>query len=368
MQVDALLTPLIAAEVPDLLRWIHYTPAPFLQRPNRAKSIRWYLSLDGTWDSNQIHTISNHARNSNLSELEIQFLSCNIDPSESVYLRNLPRSASCELEYGSKSGPNKQFFESLRLIRESEAEGLSAVQLLETDAIPIREGWIDIINSFVRNLPDFWVAGARYQGKSRISPAIASHLNGNAIYGIGCEGFDSFMQGWNSTLKRCVNQAHWIAYDICLEWLANHPQINESTLSEEIRSTLAVYKDMFIDISHILLNISGAEENRNGDMCLDQISNDHVIVHSRPLLDNLEWGLASRDINIERLSFKHPLNRRMAVLEMSPFSYFSLADPSSFSERVARSILEGGEVLEDQIAVNMYKSCLTSPPSSSTSG
>ena len=368
MQVDALLTPLIVAEVPDLLRWIHYTPAPFVQRPNGSKNIRWYLSLDGSWDSWQIHTISKHARNSNLRDLDIQFLSCNIDPSESVYLRNLPRSASCELEYGSKSGPNKQFFESMRLIRESEAQGLSAVQLLETDAIPIREGWIDLINGSIMNLPDFWVAGARYQGKSRISPAIESHFNGNAIYGIGCKGFDSFIQGWNSTLRRCVKQAHWIAYDICLEWLSNHPKINELALSEEIRSTLNRYKGMCIDISHIVLNVSGAEENRNGDMCLDQISTDHVIVHSRPLLDNIEWGLAASNIDIVRLSFQHPLNRRMAVLQTSPFSYFSLADPSSFSERVAKSILEGGEVLEDQIAVNMYKSCLATPPSSSKSG
>jgi hypothetical protein len=367
MQVDSILTPLIAVEIPDLLRWIHYTPSPFTDKSKGSKKVTWFLSLDGKWDCRQMEAIAKHAHNSNLRDFSIQFLSCNIDPSESVYLRSLPRSASCGLRYGSKSGPNRQFFESLRLIRESLAQKFSAVQLLETDAVPIREGWIDLINGYIGNLPDFWVAGARYQGKSRISPAIASHFNGNAIYGIGCSGFDAFMQGWDATLRRCVAQAHWIAYDICLEWLTNHPQIHKSNLPEEIRWTIKEYKSMFIDISHVILNISGAEENQNGDMCLDKISGDHVIVHSRPLLDNIEWGLAGSSIDLERLSFQHPLNRRIAALERSPLSYFSLADPSSFSERFANSIMEGCEVLEDQLAVNIYKGCLATPPSSSTS-
>lgn len=363
MQVTSILTPLIQKEIPDLLSWIRYAPPPC--KPEMISSLRWFLSMDKTWDDEEKKRIEAYIQNSSFAGINIIFISIGLSDEESVYLRDLPRDASCSLELGSKNGPNQQFFRSLEIICTlSGIQAEDSVILLETDAIPVKEYWLDSLNCLLSDCPSFVIAGSNYKGRSPLSDAIKDHLNGNAIYGVSHTEFNDFLSGWRNLLRCCTKLRHWIAYDVAIPWIKYYlPQLRDKISHEDkqlIETTISTYESLSVNLSDAIINSSGDYEVKNEFIDLS-LCNDKVLVwHSRPLSKTISWSLTHNGLDTDTLSKKTLLNRRICALNRSGIlAYFEVNDPSSFSPEITNYLLTTQSCLRDSSLKNLFLSCLT---------
>lgn len=361
MRVTSILTPLVRREIPGLLNWIRYCPPPC--PPDRINSITWYLSIDKSWTASDIALISRHVENSAYSFIDLKFISIGLSNEESVYLRNLPRKDSCDLEYGSKSGPNLQFFKSIEAISKYVTEGSGeAVILLETDAIPIRPYWLEILNTAISSRPRFWIAGGKYQGVSQLSPAIVNHMNGNAIYGVGAIGFGDFLLVWKDLVRYAVTRQHWIAYDIALSVLKYKHDNNIAVLEDDMSRILSKATTLTIDISELILNISGQHENSLDFIDHSLLSEKTLICHSRPLARRIAWCLnPATGLKMQALSQVNHLNQRLACLSINGMAYMNFDHPQSFSAAIGSYILNSRSFLRNDDLKKLVLACLSTP-------
>jgi len=111
MIINSVLTPLIRKELPELLLWIKICPKPSELSSNDEK-INWFLSIDSHWTDVDKAAITTAVFNSNLANVvNLIFLSLEIDPNESVYLKGANVANNHKyLRLGNASGPNTQFF------------------------------------------------------------------------------------------------------------------------------------------------------------------------------------------------------------------------------------------------------------------
>ena len=361
MKVTSLLTPLIRMEIPDLLRWIAFSPNPFLNQ-DEAKLVSWHLSIDDEWEKSEKEDILSFVQNSHFNLFQIVFHSLKMDPRESVYLRNIKKSDLVDLPYGSKSGPNKQFYESLKLILDHSICTLQdALLLLEVDAIPIKQGWLSQLDRAIDDKPEFLIAGSRYQGKSELSSRISQHFNGNAIYGIGRQDFREFLMGWESLLRHIVPVCHWIAYDICFEWAINSAPHHDAEISQKYESLLNQYKLATVDISDYIVNASGAHEISNDAVYLDVLKQSHLIIHSKPFSKRIDYMLAGLGLTDIALLNSHPLNSKLQALAKSPYGYFSSPNASKVSVQIVNKLLNTQIHINDPLVCSMVKSCIRKP-------
>ena len=364
MQVFHLLTPLISKEIPDLLRFIRYCPPPLdLSIQNK---ITWHLSMDTEWTDTQVRLITQHVINSDFANVQLDFISCGLNVQESVYLRKLSRQDKCELPYGSKSGPNMQFFRSLNaIINSNHLRENDALTLLETDAIPIKNNWISELNLKLSKIqPSFWIAGACYAGKSPLSNAINRHLNGNAIYGIGGSSFVDFLNQWEHILKICTSDSHWIAYDIAIEWARDSLPKLKSRLTKDqiksIKSFLEITEGKLIDVSHLIRNVSGDYEVKNDFVDYEAIANSIIICHSKPLSKNISWIFKDNNLNKRLLCFQNPLARRIEAITAEIPQYLNFYHSESFSTKIAEYIIYNQILTKLETQKKLYRACIVS--------
>ena len=361
MEIKSILTPIIRREIPDLLRWISFCPAPFREQRD-TKGIEWHISIDDEWKEEEMEEILSYAQHSHLRSFAIKFHSLQIIAKESVYLRNIPRTSSVDLPYGSKSGPNKQFFESIkRIVNDGKQSKENALILLEVDAIPIRMGWLTGLDEAIRNKGTFLIAGSRYQGKSKISSRINKHLNGNAIYGIGCADFEDFIQGWDSLLRSVVKICHWIAYDICFEWVINSNEIHAREIAINHSKVIELYKKTSIDISGFIANISGADEVSNDNIPTEAINEQIMVVHSKPFSKKTDYLLAGVTLDLSMLKWQNPLNLKLKALKQGPYAYFSSPNASKLSIETAVKLIKSEIFIKDRLVCSIVKSCIRRP-------
>lgn len=313
----------------------------------------------------EIDLVSRHARYSSVSRLKLEFISIGLSESESVYLRNLSRKESCNLEFGSKNGPNHQFFKSIETICQQTSSGSGdATVLIETDAIPVKPNWLDELNHKIAEMPEFWIAGGRYKGVSSLSPLIKDHINGNAIYGIGASGFREFLNEWKNILRSAVSRQHWVAYDIVLPLTRHKYESDPETagLSQESLKYLQKSLTMTHDISEVILNISGRHENTTNSIDASLLTESVIICHSRPLARRISWLLSpSKGLNLKSLYSRHPLNQRLSILETSPIGYLNSDDTRRFSYPIASRIIDSTSFLKSGELKDLVLSCLSSP-------
>jgi hypothetical protein len=365
MLVKKILTPLIRSEIPSLLKWIRYCPAPCAS--DQQKEIIWYLSIDKEWTDFDIAMTKSHIRNSAYCNLSLRFLSLGIPDHQSVYLRNLCRSSHCDLKYGSKSGPNLQFFKSIEKISDEVPEGSDeAIMLLETDAIPIQKNWLNMLNKEIMIGPNFWIAGGKYQGRSLLSESIKDHINGNAIYGIGVKGFRQFLVQWERLLVNAVAKDHWIAYDVVLtkamQESNNEPFSRQSSIHVE-RKMLIEAKKMTVDISSLILNVSGNHEVSSKKFDHTMISKTTLVCHSRPLSNMIPWCLTpEKGLNVDSLSYCSNLNRRLTCLSYSKLSYLNYDDPGSFSFNLWEKVARSENFLRSEELIRLTGACMMGLP------
>lgn len=314
--------------------------------------------------------ISRHVKNSAYSCINLKFISIGLSDQHSVYLRNLSRKDPCDLEYGSKSGPNLQFFKSIKAVSEYVTEGNSeAIILLETDAIPIKPNWLEILNTSISSSPEFWIAGGKYQGASQMSPAIVNHINGNAIYGVGALGFRDFLHDWQNLLRYAVTKQHWIAYDIVLPILKYRHENKNEKLEPKAVSILNAAFGKMLDVSDLILNISGQHENISDHINNSLLIDKTVICHSRPLARRISWCLCPEmGLKLQALHLENPLNQRLACLNISCLAYLNFNHPKSFSTSIGKYIVNSSLFLRHVQVKSLFLACLSTSTNELTSG
>jgi hypothetical protein len=112
--------------------------------------------------------------------------------------------------YGNKAGPNNLFFAAME---RAHAFGGFTLQC-EVDCFPIVPDWLDALEQVVGRFRGAWVLGSSYSGVTPIAKEIQFHINGNAIYNVGDEAFQSFLaEVWRTRLQQFVRIDPNLAYD-----------------------------------------------------------------------------------------------------------------------------------------------------------
>lgn len=283
--INTILTPIIRAEINNLLYWIERCPLPCL--PKDKSNLHWFISIDQVWhDSHKLRVI-NAVKKSSLSCINVSFLSCNIDPHQSVYYREKPDCDTSHLELGLKSGPNLQFFNSIKqILNLKEISTIKAVILLETDAFPLRKYWIDLINQSISNEGQFYICGSTPQGLKKVGDSIKYHINGNAIYNISHPAFNFFLNMWENILKKSLSLKFNCAYDICLEYALNIASCWQLLTEDEQSFLLNHYLVCRVTLNKVIVNLS--ELNVNNVLKLTHLLPEAVVLHDKnfPLLNN----------------------------------------------------------------------------------
>lgn len=192
--LGAIVCPLITAELPQALANLtlwdrHLQPGQaFPDRPDIVKPALVF-SFNGRENSTIRDQLNTQFRSciavqASFSRLIVHF--CDLPPEKDLYIRK-PKGRAPKL--GNKSGPNWQFYETMRFMRDK----ASFVLLMEVDCQPLQPGWLEPLARTCQGNPDAWVIGAHYSGASPLPWNIARHINGNALYQVGSEKFWTFI-------------------------------------------------------------------------------------------------------------------------------------------------------------------------------
>ncbi len=216
---------------------------------------------------------------------ELRFMYCELSEEEDKYERDYSKKAG---RGGFKSGPNAQFFRSMELLR-----GVGRyVFMMETDCFAIRPDWLGELERIVEGSEPFWIMGSLYRGVDRINQRYRTHINGNAVYAVGDDGFQDFVRDvWRPRLEVQVQKVRTLAYDCLLplyftgentaptgkkwtqfqqlahrfrytEFIQNHASIGDGVLDEEFLSAVrdAAPHTYVVHGRNVRLSASGESE------------------------------------------------------------------------------------------------------------
>ncbi len=212
------------------------------------------------------------------------FLSADLDDEADVYKRDYVTAPG---EAGFKSGPNLQFFASMQALG---ARYPDFIFFMETDCAPVRAGWLTALDALARWDAESWVIGSPYLGQAQLDRRFARHLNGNALYRVGDDGFQAFLRSeWEPLLMEVIEaEDPRIAYD-CV--LARHWAQADSHARNLPWRHYQAHGRRF-RASEAIVNLSGAEDlaGCEGVRVQDTLAAhpDAVIIHGRQYARTLQ--------------------------------------------------------------------------------
>lgn len=249
--------PLIRFELPYLYSWIEGCP------PSGVQGVRFIIAVDTIWKDKEKQKIYEVFSRSILhtENWRLEFLDSGLSEEESFYIKDSSVPINLDkFPYGQKSGPNKQFFNTLKIIAKKYKEG--AAMLVETDAFPIIDSWLANLNSAVCDMDDKLLIGANYQGTSSLSEQIKDHINGNAIYNVANYKFCELLEAWEDLLLKGNRIVPFLAYDIVIPWYVNYSHINIKVREIGAKEIInEAYATRSIFLNQFLINYGGPNEN-----------------------------------------------------------------------------------------------------------
>lgn len=155
---------------------------------------------------------------------------------------------------GFKSGPNEQFFETMELM----AGVHDFIFYMETDCVPLRQGWLDRVRALAEGDPESWVIGGLYRGDEPIDDRFFLHLNGNALYRVGDPAFMEFIRRWwRPTLYEHLESSDKrMAYDCMLSHVLSDARPSQRNSAWQLFQSLGHR----LRASGVIQNISGAAD------------------------------------------------------------------------------------------------------------
>jgi len=271
--INSILMPIIRKEFDSLLAWIEHCPNPGIE-------CNLFFSIDNKWNREEkikiIETISNSAF---FDKKNVYFIDCMIPDSESFYIREKNKKINLnKYPYGAKSGPNKQFFISMKKIIDNSCA--QNIILLEVDAFPVKNCWLRAINQRTNWAKDVYIIGARVK-ENKISPSIKTHVNGNSVYFIRAEGFVLFINKWEQILLDLLKKNHGLAYDVALDYYKNTAKNSEYCDNLLITE----YEKKIFELPNLILNLYNMDDQFNS---IHDIENyikkySYIIIHGKIL-------------------------------------------------------------------------------------
>ncbi len=219
-ELTAILVPMVSRELNQLeflfFLWGLWGLVGRLSGTPSESAVRLIVSLDGDSRPDLEENISEAYGQFGLSEIfsDLTIGFCDIPPEENIYIRTGQQPPERIPRLGLKSGPNTQFFCSLSKF----CVGENTVLLNEVDCFPVVGDWIGRLKGLVAGAETFWILGSPYRGWGRLGPELLSHVNGNALYGVGVRGFAKFVSEWEQLLAEEVTRNPDLAYDIFLAY------------------------------------------------------------------------------------------------------------------------------------------------------
>lgn len=196
-------------------------------------------------------------------QIEIVFLS--IPMEEDIYIKHGQEWTGPVPRLGLKSGPNAQFFKTIKYLNSSHFTLLN-----ETDVFPLKSSWLVDLSSTLRPNHD-WVLGSHYRGEAALGPDIINHINGAAVYSTGNKEFQCFCADyWEPGVAEMCKELPDTAYDIWLSRLQHSFSANPS-LWTELDIT---FKKLF---SNALAKFSVTDQIANLTLLSDYRSLDELV-------------------------------------------------------------------------------------------
>jgi len=248
---------------------------------------------------------------------DISVLYLGIDEEKDIYLRQECFEQQFEQlpPLGMKSGPNEQFFRSIRY-----STACNTTLLHETDMTPVSPDWMSSVKELVEKSEKFWVLGSSYKGSNRLGPDISRHVNGNAFYATGHQDFMDFVSStWLPELESMCKILPDTAYDIWLSRYYHQQSANGfSNLSVHEYQRLGLIQDLHrttASIHSCCIEVDKVSINRLRELEKTGVS----LIHSKgavlaSLCLGLEYMLARKGLS----ESSAPLLSLLASLRLSP--------------------------------------------------
>jgi glycosyltransferase involved in cell wall biosynthesis len=332
--LQAIAVPLTIAEHRQLVHNISLWDLPAfhplrLDSPLMGK-ISLHIFFDGARDASVVGEIEcawNATRRlkNMFSTLEITFLSIPADLNH--YIRD-PR----ETDEPRKMGPNLHFLAMMRCCKR-----YRYTQLMETDCVPAKSDWLTDLNAFCTRSEPFWIAGAFLGSLEAVSPSFALHINGNAIYGTGDDGFIEFIDSvFIPALTYLIfeKSALSLAYDCLLSqlltyWISQSGKTVKDTRLDVFSASIQANLEKF-RYTRLIRNTSHVDTGNNEDTLCKLLDGDAVFVHSRSLTnlvtekhrDAMNWDTESLSNEALRRRLKDTFIK-VSSDELYAFHYYS---------------------------------------------
>jgi hypothetical protein len=138
----------------------------------------------------------------------VDVINLNLEKHEDLYLkRDLPTKEPLP-ELGYLSGPNKMFYDAIKVCSE-----YNTTLLLETDCL-LGKNWLHRINDYIRTSNGFWISGSMYDGNANFEKYMKSHINGGTcLCATGDSNFQKFLDLFYDWFKITVKTDNYLAYD-----------------------------------------------------------------------------------------------------------------------------------------------------------
>jgi hypothetical protein len=293
--LQAISVPLTKGELPQLLKNIKLLdlPAflPLRSGSNLEGKIYFHIFFDCDYSKDVEQELVNAWSNTRFlqyqfKELRITFL--DIPSDINLYARNRP-----DANFSTKSGPNVHFFSLVNMCRE-----YSNVFLMECDCVPTRGDWLADLNGYCHGNKEFWIAGSFISELGTVDPAIASHINGNAIYATGNDSFIDFIENvMKPALFYFVYEAKSVhlAYDCLLAKIQSYGTAfrlrrnNKKASDNELMKYFHLIQKNLHRFSHteVIKNISHIENEFTNAELIGYLDSVHTIIHSKNLTNLL---------------------------------------------------------------------------------
>lgn len=220
----------------------------------RKKNVKLIISFDCDENEYLVNSIKKLYYKYEIYNIfnNLSFIFTNIPDKDNIYLKT----NDCKLNYfpelGFVSGPNIQFFKTIKKLKNEKY-----ILLNETDCIPCRADWLNNIYNNIFWSEPFWIKGSSYKGNDKINSDINNHINGNAIYFCGDPLFQAFINEWENGLKEAVKTRKFLAYDVFLE-LNKQAMINSNDSNQLKKIRLLAKNFVYTDM---ILNVSGKTDS-----------------------------------------------------------------------------------------------------------
>lgn len=301
-RLSTVLVPLTSREMKDLARlfllWGVCADANG-DEIGHSKEVRLVISLDGTENPTERSAIEDAFNRHKLSRVfkNLDVFYCEIPELDNIYVRPGQPVPSVIPRLGVKSGPNSQFFRSAEYCARTD----NTFFLNEVDCFPIRSGWLGRLQKLVSNSETFYVLGAPYRGFGKIGPDILTHVNGNALYGVGVPGAQDFFfklwaDGLADYIKKDMHAAYDVYFSLYFQDLLDPAKWGAADVSKFREYSMLLTKIRYTDLIH---NIAGTEDTSSGKAKFsvkEYFENNPVatLVHGRYLYFHALSSVATR--------------------------------------------------------------------------